>query len=550
VGNGSEGAKKMKTEQLHRLSPAILELARSLYRKPGLADVWNGDVRTIETIGQISDANEAAAISELMSLGLSRDAKVCAAARSAIQHLFSMVPFEALPSLDDSLRRTWGQLEDWYGLRAESLKRFHVRNDADRIYLGLIASHRNGFVREEALRTLGLDGSEIVIPFYLIRLTDWVDEVRSTAEQELLRRLEPRFAKMFVDCFALIDRLAASPRFNPSVSGQIDELLQSPECTVELRRGMNLASRSIRRHCFRIAAKAPLLEVGDVIAHALKDPDVVVRKWAFTAGPELLPQERVELTKRAARDSYGPIRRLAFEIIKAQPISRWEDFEPFLLDRSTTIRKSCQIAIEKRFGVAPADFYRARLQGRTSGYMDVAVLGIAETGNRQDETVITALLRSRSAKTRCAVIRALCILGAEPNSDTLRNTVSGDVPSVAREAALSLIAGRIAPAESIWIAASKNPDHRVRARILKLFRNVGKWMQIRLYLDAATDTESMVSTRAIWLVSEWVRKFNASFAQPSAPDKVTIPPLLESARRRLPEALVRELDFIVQTSLR
>jgi len=42
----------------------------------------------------------------------------------------------------------------------------------------------------------------------------------------------------------------------------------------------------------------------------------------------------------------------------------------------------------------------------------------------------------------------------------------------------------------------------------------------------------------------------ASFAQPSAPDKVTIPPLLESARRRLPEALVRELDFIVQTSLR
>ena len=57
-------------------------------------------------------------------------------------------------------------------MRAESLKGFHVRNDADRIYLGLIASHRNGFVREEALRTLGLDRSEIVIPFYLIRLTD------------------------------------------------------------------------------------------------------------------------------------------------------------------------------------------------------------------------------------------------------------------------------------------------------------------------------------------------------------------------------------------
>jgi HEAT repeat protein len=540
----------MKTEQLRRLSPAVLELVRSLHRKAGLVDKGNGDVRTIETIGQIGDANEAAAISELMSFGLSRDAKVYAAARSAIQHLFSMVPFDALPSLDESLRRTWGQLEDWYGLQAESLKGFHVRNDADRIYLGLIASHRNGFVREAALRTLGLERSEIVIPFYLIRLTDWVDEVRSTAEQQLLRRLEPRFANMFVDCFALIDRLAVSPRFNPSVSQRIDEVLQSPQCTVELRRGMDLTSRSIRRHCFRIAAKAPLLEVGDVIAHALKDPDVVVRKWAFTAGPELLPQERVELTKRAARDSYGPIRRLAFETIKAEPRSRLEDFEPFLLDHSTPIRRSCQTAIEKRFGIAPADFYRAGLRDRTSGHTEVSVMGIAETGDRQDETVITALLTSRSARIRCAGLRALRILGAEPDSDTLRDTVSGDVPSVAREAALSLIAKRVAPAESIWIAASKNPDHRVRARILKLFRSSGKWMQIRLYLGAATDSEPMVSTRAKWLVSEWVRKFNASFAQPSAPDKATIPPLLESARDRLPTALVRELDFIVQTSLR
>jgi HEAT repeat protein len=478
----------MKTEQLRRLSPAILELARSLYRKPSLVDVWNADVRTVETIRRISDANEPAAISELMSFGLSRDAKVCVAARTAIQHLFSMVPFEALPSLDDLLRRTWGQLE---GLRAESLKGFHLRNDADRIYLGLIASYRNGFVREEALRALGLDRSEIVIPFYLVRLTDWVDEVRSTAEQELLRRLEARFAKMFVDCFALIDRLAVSPRFNPTFSQRIEELLQSPQCTVELRRGMDLTSRSIRRHCFRIAAKAQLVEVGDVIALALNDPDVVVRKWAFTAGAELLPQERVEMTKRAARDSYGPIRRLAFETIKAEPIWRKEDFEPFLLDRSTPIRKSCQIAIEKRFGIVPADFYRARLQDRTSGHVEVSVLGIAETGNRQDETMIAALLTNRSAKIRCTVLRALRILSAEPDSDTLRNTVSGDVPSVAREAALSLIAGRVAPAESIWIAASKNPDHRVRAGILKLFRSVGKWMQIRLYLDAATDSEPM-----------------------------------------------------------
>jgi hypothetical protein len=162
----------MRPQQLRGLSPATLELTRSLYRKPGWLDRWNTDALAVTTIHQIGAANESAAILDLMSFGLSRDREVRLAARSVIEHLYSLVPLDALPLLDEGLRRMWGQLEDWYGLRATDLRGLEVKNRSDQIFMGLIGSHRSGFVRAEAIRILGLDESETVVPFLLIRLAD------------------------------------------------------------------------------------------------------------------------------------------------------------------------------------------------------------------------------------------------------------------------------------------------------------------------------------------------------------------------------------------
>jgi len=230
------------------------------------------------------------------------------------------------------------------------------------------------------------------VPFLLIRLVDWVNQVRSAAETELLRRLEVRYARILVDCLGLIDRLGETTRLNRSILHRVDELLKAPECTDELRRGMKHTSRDIRRHCFRIAARAPQLLVADVVTEAIRDDDVVVRRWAFTAGAEMVPDDRIALREQAARDSYAPIRRLAFEAVTVDPASRLCDLEFFLFDRSALIRRDCQAVMAKRFGFSAADFYRASLKTIKAKQAEVAVLGIAETGGKQDAPTITELL--------------------------------------------------------------------------------------------------------------------------------------------------------------
>jgi HEAT repeat protein len=538
----------MRTPQLRGLSPSTLDLVKKLYGRRALFQRWNRADDTIAILEQISEANEPAAIRDLMPFGLARSEEIRAKARTIILRLFAQVPIETLPSLDESLRQSWANLEDWYGLRPEAIDSLGQNTDADRTFLGLVTSHRNGYVRAAALRALEADSSDIVIPFVLIRLVDWVSEVRFAAERAVQEKLRPEYARAFVGCLGLIDRLTTNSRFRAVYTHWLDALLTRAECAGTLREGMAVLSRGIRRHCYRVAVENPALTVDDVIEQAIGDPDVIVRKWAYTASRSLLPASEEALRLRAAEDPYGPIRRIAFDAFAANPSARPEDVMPFLFDRSAAIRRDCQTEISNRIGKSAAEFYRTRIQNHSSKNADISVLGLAETGTRDDAVMIAALLGSRSARVRRAVVRALRILAANGYEATLLRVVSSDVPSVAREAAFALLCSRAVPADGVWAEAKKNGDRRVRSGVLKLLKNAGKWQQLQFFLEASADSDLNLSELAIGMLSAWMQNSNSSFVQPSTTDtEMSLRPL-ESVRRCLPAPLVHQLEFILQTA--
>jgi hypothetical protein len=158
------------------------------------------------------------------------------------------------------------------------------------------------------------------------------------------------------------------------------------------------------------------------------------------------------------------------------------------------------------------------------------------------------LLANRSARVRRSVIRALRILGAEGNEATFLEVVSTDVPSVAREAAFTLLSGRTVPVDTVWTKALANTDLRIRISVLKLLKNAGKWEQLRFYLQAAAGSDPGLAERALGMLSQWLEKFNSSFVQATISDLEACVELTEAARRHLPASVVRQLDFILKTS--
>jgi len=507
--------------------------------------LWYRPDQTLAILDEIAATNEPLAIPSLLSIGCARNEKLRPKARSVIRQLFAHLPIEALPLLDASLRRYSIDLEDWYGIKPDEIEGMAGNSD-DALYIALLSCHRSGYVRAEALRVLGSDASDAVLPFVLLRLVDWVPEVRARAESEFHKTLKICSGDALIRCLGLMDRLAPCAQFRPDHARSVYDILRSAPHADSLRVAFSSPSRLVRRHCFRIATANPAFSPEDVIQQALLDTDVIVRKWAFTEGRVLLPSSESELMRRAARDSYSPIRRIAFEAIAASPALSLEEVSPFLYDRATSIRLACQSLLE-RIGQSPAAFYRAALHEPSGKNTHIRILGLAETGDRSDAGLISSMLFARSARVRCAAIRGLTALRADGRREVLRRLISSDVPAVAREAASSLLVAHELSASAIWAEALANPDRRVPRSVLRLMWRAGKWEQLRLYLEATTLPEPALVERAIPTLELWVRRFNRTFVQPAPSDTAALRPLLDAARSKMPQCLFNALDFILRT---
>jgi HEAT repeat protein len=507
---------------------------------------WGGADDTIASLHEIGEAAEPFAIPYLMSFGLVRNKRVRAQARSTILRLVSRVPIESLPLLDESLRHSGAHLEDWYSVKPDAIAGLGGSSDADQLYVALVSCHRRGYVRAEALRALSGCPSATIIPFLLMRLVDWVREVRLEAEGAVRDKLNVAYGDSFVRSLGLIGRLETNSRYLPVYSRWIYDLLQSPECADSLRRGVDSESLEVRRRCHRIAIANRAFPANEVIRHAAADADVILRKWGFLTGFEILPEARPGLMRQAAHDPYGPIREIAFEAVLAQTSADPEDLRHFLFDRLTSIRRTCQSAVSERLGQSPADLYRVAILSPTDNRIDIAVLGLAETGNQSDAGLIVQRMASPSARVRRSVVRAFRILKIEGYEETFRHLVASDVPSVARESASTLLLSRAATVDTIWAEALKNPNLNVRPVVLRLLRTGGKWQQLKLYCQAADLGDPDLSDRAIGLISRWVQKFNSTFVQASRADVLVLLEMMKSIRSLLPPALARELEFILR----
>lgn len=537
----------MKNPQLRWQSPSTGALiGRLLSSQTFVQRLWYRPDQTLAILDEIAATHEPLAIPSLLSIGCTRNAKLRAKARSVIRQLFAHLPIEALPLLDSSLRRYSMDLEDWNGIKPQEIESMAGRSDDDRLYVALLSCHRSGYVRAEALRVLGADVSDTTLAFVLLRLVDWVPEVRARAETEFRKRLNTSSGDALIRCLALMDRLAACAQFRPDHARSVDEILRSAEHADSLRRAFSSPSRMVRRHCYRIAIANPAFSPSDVIQQALLDHDVIVRKWAFTEGRLLPPPSESELMGRAAHDSYSPIRRIAFDAFVPKASSSIEEVSPFLYDRATSIRLACQSLLE-RIGHPPAAFYRDALRAPVSRTTHICILGLAETGDRSDTALIAPMLAGRSARVRRAAIRALRTLRADGQQAILRRLVSSDVPSVAREAASSLLAAREVPASGVWADALANPNKRVPVSVLGLMWRAGKWEQLRLYLQAVALTQPKLVESGIGMLALWLKRFNRTFVQPAPSDTASLRSLMNSARSQMPQSLSSDLDFILKT---
>lgn len=506
-------------------------------------------------IALIADSGEPAAVVAVAPFVLSESASVARAAAAAVERLLSSVTPEDLARLDSVFRERSpyaGRYRmEWHRLAPSDLGRFESFSGQRIVLLGLASFHESGYVREEAVRRLAGSNSGAELPFLLIRLNDWVAEVREAARLAVGLRLSPRHAGSLMENLPLVARLMRVARADHSQIGEaVEVLLKSADCRDTLLRGLESKNRSVRRICFRLAAEAEGSDTRAVLERALADRDTVIRLWAARQISAGLGGGATEsLLEIMKGDHFMPVRREALRaLLSLWPKKAEAALRRALFDSHASLREEARYQLRKAGEDDFASVYRQVLADAVGGELYSAVSGIGETGTASDDSMVLPYAPHPSPKVRRAAIKALARLNGDKHLSVFLTALRDETPAASREARKALTSRAASVGgERLWeiFSASSLLPH-VRHNALNLLSRLGKWDGIYYLIRAVGDHDVRIAEASRLGVVRWLSQFNRSFTVPT-PEQIS---RFESALRErghlLGESIREQLWFSVK----
>jgi HEAT repeat protein len=454
-----------------------------------------------------------------------------------------------LVRLDQELRQTSSYSGDylyaWQKLSPDQLDKLERFEDASVSLLGMASFHSNGYVREAAVKRLALITSGAELPFLILRVNDWVPNIREAAYDAIRARLEPDYARSFIRNLTLVWRLEQAGRFDPKPLVQaIYQLLQSGECRTALLESLESDDRFIKRACFKLALSSDLPEV---VRKALDQKDTVIRVWAAQRVSSTFTGTTLDhFLKLMEQDKFTPVRREALRImVQLNSPALLAELHAALLDTHASMREEARYHLRKLGTTDVAAFYRDQFLAGKNLYSIIS--GLGETGATTDDHFIVPYASHHSGKIRGAAIQALAKLNRNARLDLFINALSDPVPHVSRQA-LNALADKAAAinGERIWELFQSAAHTHVKRNALSLIERLGKWDSIYYLLRAIRDADEAFADMSRVSIERWLARFNRNFSSPTPEQLARLGAALEENGNLLADRTLAQLRFSIK----
>jgi HEAT repeat protein len=430
-----------------------------------------------------------------------------------------------LAALDQRVRESWTayryyNLHNWQGLRPPDVGRLAQSEFAISL-VGLASFHFNGYVREAAICELVSQRTGKELPFLLIRLNDWVSQIRDAAASAVRARIEPSYAVHFLANISLVLRLRVCGRVDKKFVDDICDLLKRAECKDVLQAGTTSKDKAVRRISFQLAAEAEPSTRAAIVQAAMTDPDAVARSWAARHFlPEVSPEELPGIIEPMLKDRFMPVRRdaLWYTATKRPDVAK-QPLRDALLDNHVSMRETARQFLAVAEIDSARDFYAHAIENGDDKQRFAAICGLGETGKAPDVSWVVPFLNSPQTRIRRAVAYAIGRLDLEGQLQKLVELLADPKPSVSREAlkALQAKARHVTLADLENLIASKSEFH-IRRNALTLISHTDKWKKVPALIKSCADADVRLAEQAAKGLRAWLANYNSSFAEPTRAD--------------------------------
>ncbi len=436
--------------------------------------------------------------------------------------LLAGTPTSWLPGLDYEIRwrATW-RSHPWETMTVAEVSRFLRRSDGTAVAAGL-SMHRNGHIRELAVRRLAKSGDPKAFRWLVLRCGDWVPVVRDAALAAVESIVVPANAAQLVDVLPLL----GGGRFEPGrpaapLTSMVEAVLTSSPSRPAVERGLVSSDRCVRRGCARLLASADptpellalVLPLNDVVATSLLLRGLPTHGAASRDVGALLCRSPM-----AGFRAEGLWRVLHDETSDGAPAARQA-----LLDQAPAVRDIAQRWLAAR-GEDPRATYLPLLADRPA----IALAGLGDRPAAEDAPLARAAVDSDQAAVRLSALRLLATLGS-PTDEALFAARFQDGPARERRHALAGIrrcGAQSRLTDSLWTTAVERNDARQTARILfQIVPALGIWRRIHYGLGAIGSANPEI-------VEQGLETLRRATTDPSRGYRAS-PPDLDDLRERL-----------------
>ncbi|MBY0312557.1 MAG: HEAT repeat domain-containing protein [Phycisphaerales bacterium] len=541
---------------LQRLDDALLPTWAVGWRwrpQPTKADYERSVAASKDALAAVQATGDWRFIPSLLYVLSHDNAELRFAGATVINDLAASIPVAALPGFEVRLRDSTLQAYSWNELRMEWVAK---QEWPPRVW-AMLTMHPSGYVREAALRRLtSEENSGLALPYFLLRINDWVEQVRTVATAAVKGLLAPQHASAWVPVLGLVDQLRFRSRADHAwLTDAVTSLLLRPESRPELMTASRSEDRLVARWAFRAAMTLPDADRAMFVSLALQSGDPVVRLHAAKALRAWAgcPDRELFLANMSS-DRFMPIRREAlYAALDDTPERRRTVLRAALLDRHASMRHAARFYLRDKSEQGSGDlgvraFYLDAIAHDEPCKRSAAISGVGECGTKADADSLAQFASDGRSAVASAAVRAVAALDGDHRVEWLIGLLCDDRPSVAREAGRALESlGNNASVEALrQVLNGDTHEHSRRYALRILLRRHPYDAVVDAVTAAGSGSEVLVrvGTDFIHSVRPWRVPYGPSDAQKAAARSA-----IRELQAPLPENLCQRLRDVMGVAL-
>lgn len=379
--------------------------------------------------------------------------------------------------------------------------------------LGIASLNGNGYVREKAVKELARLKNTEGLKFILLRLGDWVEEVRKAATEAVAVYLDEVYIDALLQQLPVIDWLLKVERVDLSeIHSRIIQFIINQDFANGFYNKVKRLNDKTRFRLYKsfLASKNPGKEqVYKIVA----DSNFLVRNELLKQLLRFDPALQKELIKKLLHDPSAVVRLNALYASKSFSPELDQQIALLTSDQVASVRGLSRHLLNDK-GIDFAKLYRQRIADKQ--FLPGSLLGLAETGNQDDLATFDQYIFSDSPNLVVPSLVAINTFSPDTAKHYALKLLAHKSKKIRSKAAEVLATGSNADSLNTIRGIYARGDYGIKKTILSLLSRIGGWNVIGDLLLGLTDENVNIQNLSWQMVDRWRVESIRLFTTPPA----------------------------------